>query len=525
MRARFLSNLARSEDAAVAPIVAISLFGLIAVGSIAFDYARMATLDTELQQAADQAALAAATQLDGRGDSMDRANTAASNLVQNQTLFANEAGGTRNVTVSTTDPPVFYSAYDSASDSGTVITGTTSDDQKSARFVQVTITAREAFFALTPIVQMFSSGALSAHAIAGLGSGICNVPPLMICQPSDDFPTSADIGKGLLLQPGPKIGSWAPGDYGYLDFGNGKSGLKTNLGANSDALNCMSGENVPTEPGNAASAPLALNTRLDMYAPSIAKCDTTTGDDCPAANTRKDTIRIEEVAIKLKSTDPKPAHPQCDYKDPNATIKITDFDLNSTHPARGFTRDTCHATTCAGGNFGDGIWDRATYFANNHPGQLSAAAAWAGKSETQLGRYDIYKWELADSVNRMADQLLNPSDPAVEKVQGANTTYTFTNYCAYSRPINGSLYSSSTPQKDRRLLTVAVVDCSGLNGKGSVKVQKWVDIFLVEPSLKRTSPYNTEQAQIYGEVVGVATKPDGSNAFQYYSHNKPYLVK
>ena len=52
----------RSDNsAAVAPTVALSLFALIGAGGIAFDYARLASLDTELQNAADQAALAAAT--------------------------------------------------------------------------------------------------------------------------------------------------------------------------------------------------------------------------------------------------------------------------------------------------------------------------------------------------------------------------------------------------------------------------------------------------------------------------------
>ena len=42
------------------------------VGGLAFDYARMASLDTELQDAADQAALAAASQLDRRPDAAAR---------------------------------------------------------------------------------------------------------------------------------------------------------------------------------------------------------------------------------------------------------------------------------------------------------------------------------------------------------------------------------------------------------------------------------------------------------------------
>ena len=61
---RVTQRLIRAERAAIAPTVALSLFGLIAAGGLAFDYARLAAMDTELQNAADQAALAAATQLD-----------------------------------------------------------------------------------------------------------------------------------------------------------------------------------------------------------------------------------------------------------------------------------------------------------------------------------------------------------------------------------------------------------------------------------------------------------------------------
>ena len=55
-----IKKLIRSNSGAVAPTIALSLTALVATGGIAFDYARIANLDTELQQAADQAALAAA---------------------------------------------------------------------------------------------------------------------------------------------------------------------------------------------------------------------------------------------------------------------------------------------------------------------------------------------------------------------------------------------------------------------------------------------------------------------------------
>src|SRR5687768_3617917 len=87
---------------AVAPIVGVSLFGLVAAAGLAFDYARMAALDTELQNAADQAALAAATQLDDGADACVRASAAAVTFVSNSTIFAND-GGNRAVTI-TSEP-------------------------------------------------------------------------------------------------------------------------------------------------------------------------------------------------------------------------------------------------------------------------------------------------------------------------------------------------------------------------------------------------------------------------------------
>jgi Flp pilus assembly protein TadG len=82
---RPLRTFLRSADGAVAPTIALSLAALIAAGGIAFDYARLASMDTELQSAADQAALAAATQLDGEANARARATAAAQNLVANLT--------------------------------------------------------------------------------------------------------------------------------------------------------------------------------------------------------------------------------------------------------------------------------------------------------------------------------------------------------------------------------------------------------------------------------------------------------
>jgi len=185
---RTLQQLWKRTDGAVAPTVALSLIGLIAAGGIAFDYARMASMDTELQSAAAQAALAAATQLDHQTGACVRAAAAASSLLSNQSLFANDGGGV-NVTVPTTGVTdctgnaaiQFYQSYDQATDTpGAAATG-----DANAKVVVVSIAPRQAVFALTPIVAAFRSGSINAQAVASLNSAICKMPPVMICNPAE----------------------------------------------------------------------------------------------------------------------------------------------------------------------------------------------------------------------------------------------------------------------------------------------------------------------------------------------------
>jgi Flp pilus assembly protein TadG len=140
---------------AVAPTVALSLFALIGIGGIAFDYARLASMDTELQNAADQAALAAASQLDGEVGAMARANAAAQSLLTNQTRFANDNVGADIGDISLT----FYTGYDRVADTFGAIATTDAE----AKVVSVSIGGREAFYALTPVVVDHGGGSCRAR--------------------------------------------------------------------------------------------------------------------------------------------------------------------------------------------------------------------------------------------------------------------------------------------------------------------------------------------------------------------------
>src|SRR3954451_4058688 len=154
---RLARKLWRSDRAAVAPLTAMSLFALIAVGGVAFDYARLAAMDTELQQAADQAALAAATQLDRADGAQARATTAIEDpenshrLSSNLTRFANDNSGT---TVEITSVTFCSDLGDTVADEGAACSE--DDGDGDSKFVVVTTELRTANYAFAPIVAAFS---------------------------------------------------------------------------------------------------------------------------------------------------------------------------------------------------------------------------------------------------------------------------------------------------------------------------------------------------------------------------------
>lgn len=517
MARRTLKSLIANESGAVAATYALALFALIGIAGLGYDYSRLVTVDTEMQNAADEAAIAAATQLDGKSDAITRAKAAVDNYfakptstLVNRSLLANDGAGSALTGVTYT----FYTSYDSATD--TLGSATTTGSQ--AKVVNVQINARQAFFALTPIVGALTNSTVAANALAGQQASTCKLPPIMVCGPSgSSFPTSADIGKGLLL----KLASttWFPGNFGYLDFGNGGNTVKQLMGSPALADSCVAGSTLTSEPGNIASATDYLNTRFDIYTNPLTPADCTAKDYCPAKSARKDLLRQEEYSYKNQSS--APARPACNsaaVTNNGAGVKVTEWvqlpsgSLPASNAVQGFPRDTCHYSgTCPNGNIGDGTWDIAGY-RTAHPSVPNNFTT----------RYDIYKWERDNPSSGLQSQLVNSGDPVkATGCKNGKCDYTWTNYCSYPSPIKATSLPSA---KDRRLMTVAVVDCTGASGKSTLAVKNWMDVFLTEPSWNRGSPA-TSNMDIYGEVVSVGTRPDGSNAFQYYSRNKVVLLR
>lgn len=534
-------RMIKSDGGAVAPTVALSLLALIAAGGIAFDYARLASMDTELQNAADQAALAAASQLTGDAGACSRAAAAAANMLSNLTFMANDSVGKTVVipnegACDATGQIRFY--QDAAK-----TTAATSDAD--AEFVEVQVNSRTAFFTLTPIVAAFSSGPVAAVAFAGLGESYCKVPPVMICNPQETptnlaFDFTGLNGVGLrLVSVGGGTGGWAPGDFGYLDMpglSNGATGLREGLGWGVPPTDCIAESGLDTKPGATVDVTDSINTRFDIYDGTACP----TPGSCPASiNSVKDlqrpvnasggnSCRIHNSGWQL---------PTGYYGSGTTPSTATPLAPAVTPAAMGHPRDMCHSVpmTAAGAcvrtlpngtldwqPLGDGNWDRDAYFRTNYgwdntqwPGFV--AMGLEPITTTTPRRYDVYRWEIANRGASIGGRTILGQNPA-----GA----TGNTLASQGQPVcspaegygGGQVPDLTTP--DRRLITVAIVNCTqqSVNGNSTgVQTVGWLDAFLVEPSINRE---RTNRGDVYVEVVGAST-----TGVQVVSKKVPYLIE
>ncbi|HVF36412.1 MAG TPA: pilus assembly protein TadG-related protein [Sphingomicrobium sp.] len=536
------------RSAAVAPTVALSLFLLIGAGGVAFDFARMAALDSELQNAADQAALAAATQLDQQARALQRATAAAQGLINNETLAATGGGG-RAINIPTL---IFYPTKADAENNTNGFTDVTRFAD--ARFVRVGVAARRTDFALTPIIGILGSPNLNAEAVAGLGSAICKTPPVMICNPDElttgDFNIAAHIGVGIkLVSVSNGGGAWAPGNFGYLDSGggsNGAPGLREDLGWLTPPGECSPTSGVDTKPGASVSVTDALNTRFDIY-DSNTSCQT--GGACPPSiNTVKDVHRPANAsgnnACRMHNAgwqEVGSGH----YLPTSATTALPATIIPS---AMGHPRDMCHAVHSSATGYctspvGNGTWDKDAYFRANYK-RASDGSSWNSaqwKANTGLTaaatRYQVYAWEIANRGRTIDDVIILDPTPA-----GA----TGNALVGHGKPVCSQLQSPSYGSgqvpggtlADRRRISVAVINCvaNSVNGNSTgVPVSKWIEAFLVEPSLNRgqVAPASagqpgrsgTGQGDVYIEVIGETQVGAGATAGQVIRRDVPYLVK
>ena len=559
-----LRNLTRNADGAVAPTVGLSLFALIAAGGLAFDYARLASLDTELQQAADQAALAAVTQLDQVAGATSRAVAAAQTLLTNQTLFGNDGNPIaiqtgQSFNNSNGQPVARVTFYTTKSDAeaGTNGYGAGTAADLTARFVKVDVTGREAIYALTPIVGALRSGTVNASAVAGLGSAICKVPPVMICNPSEPdtntnanypFDGNALAGRGLkLVSVGNGNNAWAPGNFGYLDVGSSTSNpnveLREALGWLTAPGDCSGLEGVRTRTGAGTPVTQALNTRFDIYEKAntgngnAASCPT--GSFCPPSiNAVKDLYQrgTPNAAGKCGIANNEWEIPvEAERYRPTDTTDLTEAAADLIK-IMGHPRDKCHATSingnCSAGKIGDGAWDRNAYFRVNYgwtstqwPTHLASGVVSARITSSTPSRYAVYNWEIANRGTVIGGKTILASR-AFGTGGNPPTDHDSPVCSALQTPASNGIVPGGS-NVDRRRISAAVLNCHAHDvhgGGGTVyPVIKWREMFLVEPSLNRGD--RSDANDVYVEIIGETTLGSGASAGQVVRRDVPYLVK
>jgi Flp pilus assembly protein TadG len=528
-----IRKFAADESGAVAGLYAVALIGLIAIGGVGFDYARMAGMDSELQNAADQAALAAATQLDGEAQACSRGANAAIGLLKNVTLLSNvdpDQGGRNEVTINSKSSFAladnacasiktasganiqFYSSYQDR------IANTAAGTDGEANVVSIQVDARTAQYAFTPIVGAIRA-TLSARAVASLGSSICKVPPVFMCNPFEKDTVGADFNANALKGFGLKLLSGAPdvpGNFGFLDTGFGSNTNSTPelakaLGWDEIPYDCAPVDLVGLKPGQRDVVFNAFNTRFDINTNGANTCPS--GGTCGAAdNTRKDLIKKKPnngsnacgVGGQGWTETPTP------YRPTSATVPLT-----TNYPEiMGFPRDMCHAVSydgscsAASGLIGNALWDRDAYFKVNYGWNHSTWVSELGNPN--VSRYAVYEWELADKDNRLKSQPVGAGDSA------------------YSQPVCNGHAATGTP--DRRKISMAVVNCKSqadkIAGNAKVEILKWVDVFLVEPAFNRGSgnAKRTTDDQVYVEVIE-ETRSAGAGGETEIRKDKPFLIE
>jgi Flp pilus assembly protein TadG len=260
---KFARALQADRRGAVALYAAFSSALVLGGGVLAIDFGRLVVLRTQMQNAADSAALSAAAQLNGQPGAIARARSVAQQGVRNDTSISNAPGALSVQAVN------FYSQVNPSRDP-------TSDDFDAA-FVEVVLVPQQMTLLLKPALDLISTDAdanriteLAASAVATFDPVVCNAPPFMVCDPteggsaSDDFMDPANAGREFLVKESGG-GSFAPGNYGLLcptDSNCGSNAVGDAIAAENPQT-CY-GATVDTSPGaQTQQVRNGLNARFD----------------------------------------------------------------------------------------------------------------------------------------------------------------------------------------------------------------------------------------------------------------------
>ena len=292
----------------------------VGAGAVAIDFGRLELLRSEMQHAADAAALSGAVQLNGQDDSMVRAEDVARNAMAPSSNMPAAGGGT-SLNIATIN---FYADY---------ATKTAASSGLDAKFIEIKFAPQQVNLLFAPVFGGPASSTLNAASVARVRPFVCHAPPLMMCDLAEQNPAldptlPANIGRQIRLkEPQSGGGAWAPGNFGLLALPDGSSGA-------ADISNA-----------------LAAVTPTDCYEIDVI---TATGSK---------TNKVKEgmnARFDVSSLPDPPA--------PNVINYPVDTDLDAD----------------ANLKMGDGVWDIDTYWNDKHGAATPAELAGASRYQAYL---------------------------------------------------------------------------------------------------------------------------------------------
>jgi Flp pilus assembly protein TadG len=473
----------------VLPYFAIMLGVIIGLAALALDGGRMMTVQSQMQSAADALALAGAAELDRRPDSIARAQAAIRDLVTNAVAGA---GAGQNAEVSS----VQFLQSLPADDDLPITERNLTDDPTLAAYVQVTvqpITMRT----ILP-VSLFSGGstvAIGAQSVAGYDQVICDMPPVLVCNPFENSGMSYYQATQALVEADGnpaahrqllrlarsqfKNGGIRAGDMAYVEPATGilpaaACGPAIGRGipqaiASTTVHACFRLSGVNLVPNDDQPAMDGLNTRFDIYAGGFNACRIYLPD-----------LNVRKGFIAPGNTN------WCRATPANLNWPAAGIEATALPPDQNMLQSNQSLATNV--SVGNGIWNCAAYWATAHfsgPGQNLPPPGCTATAT--ISRYAVYRYEL---------DYLNDRSRGVE----------------YGGPM-----CAPPGLVNRRVITAAIVNCGSspvpvLNNGERVPVAGFGRFFLVWPAeqgtngnpyaeflglVKRTDPISTDSVQLY----------------------------
>lgn len=449
-------------------LVAIMLPVLVGFALLAVDMSRANSLHNDLQKGIDALALATAAELDGRADSITRAELAKTTLLTNTTKFSTSDDPASNVhTLAVADVTIKYLTGIPADDSITLSAdgvdangvNWASTDPKAVTFSLVTVNASGladgagAFATIFPASFVGSKNTfdIRPQAVAGFVQSICETVPIFMCNPFEttDPLTSKTIQQAFasgdtysrefrILKAGNQPG---PGNFGLLD--NSLTSLRDAI-AMGTAGTCYNRNAITTKTGvTLGQVNAGLNTRFAIYSNSLNKYDNDWSYR-PSMNVRKGSKSTGAACNKyspVTDNSALPLPPGANY----ANGKSDKISANS-------------------------FWD--AYWQANHKkpytSPVPAKTNPTGATTVPASRYDVYRYEIQHDL--VGDQSLNPT-----KEVGTPLCYKGTT-------------PALTDDPDRRLLNMAIVDCIAntdkINGHVQIRPDGYASVFVNTPVQK-----------------------------------------